>query len=244
MMITNDYNTVHAHARDAELTFNEQEHTYTVRGKELISVTTFISQLFPPFDVERHARRKAQQMGVSIEQVKAEWEQKGQKSRDEGTALHAKIEHFYQGIPSDDDPAFRLFKIFAAQRPLVPYRTEWAVYDWDYKIAGTIDFLDCQQGEYAIYDWKRSAKLIAHDAPVIRSPYGKKALPPLDYLDDTPYYHYALQLSIYKFILEKNYGIPISHLFLGIFHPDYSRPYMLAMPYLEKEIHKVLTLQP
>lgn len=69
-----------------------------------------------------------------------------------------KIENYYQGIDSANDDAFNLFRIFANNIKLVPYRTEWAVYDWEYKLAGTIDFVDYQNGEYTVYDWKRSDK--------------------------------------------------------------------------------------
>lgn len=66
---------------------------------------------------------------------------------------------------------------------------------------------------------------------------------PLEHLDNTPYYHYALQLSLYKYILEKNYGMKISDLRLGIFHPAYNKPYVLRMPYLEKEINDIFNLR-
>ena len=125
-----------------------------------------------------------------------------------------------------------------------PYRTEWAVYDWEHKIAGTIDFVDYQNGEYIIYDWKRSSKLIAGNGlPIKKSIYGEKALPPIDHLDDTPYYHYALQLGLYKYILEKDYKIKVSKLRLGIFHPSYNKPYILEIPYLEDEINMLFGLK-
>lgn len=73
--------------------------------------------------------------------------------------------------------------------------------------------------------------------------YGEKALPPIEHLDDSPYFHYALQLSMYKYILEKNYGITISKLRLGIFHPTYNKPYVLEMPYLKSEIDILLGLR-
>ena len=66
---------------------------------------------------------------------------------------------------------------------------------------------------------------------------------PLEHLYNTPYYHYVLQLSIYKYILEKNYGMKISDLRLGIFHPNYNKPYILRIPYLEKEINDIFNLR-
>ena len=50
-------------------------------------------------------------------------------------------------------------------------------------------------------------------------------------------------LSLYKYILEKNYGMKISDLRLGIFHPSYNKPYVLRMPYLEKEINDIFNLR-
>jgi hypothetical protein len=172
------------------------------------------------------------------------WDKKGRESREQGTAMHEKIESYYLGKSVSTDTTFELFKIFANKITLKPYRTEWAVYDWEQKIAGTIDFVDYQNGEYIIYDWKRSDKLIAKNGlPIKNSLYGEKALPPIENLDDSPYYHYALQLSLYKYILEKNYGITVSKLRLGIFHPSYNKPYVLEMPYLQNEIETLFSMR-
>lgn len=42
---------------------------------------------------------------------------------------------------------------------------------------------------------------------------------------------------------ENNYGMKISDLRLGIFHPSYNKPYVLRMPYLEKEINDIFGLR-
>ena len=157
--------------------------------------------------------------------------------------MHKKIENYYQGIDSANDDTFNLFRIFANNIKLVPYRTEWAVYDWEYKLAGTIDFVDCQNGQYTIYDWKRSDKIIANGMPIKTNKYGEKGNYPLEHIDNSPYYHYALQLSLYKFILERNYGIKVDKLRLGIFHPTYNKPYLLEVPYLESEINSIFNLR-
>jgi hypothetical protein len=112
-----------------------------------------------------------------------------------------------------------------------------------HSIAGTIDFVDYQDGEYIIYDWKRTDKIIDNGMPIKADKYGGHGKFPLEHLDNSPYYHYALQLSLYKYILEKNYGIIISDLRLGIFHPAYDKPYILRIPYLEKEINDLFDLQ-
>lgn len=237
------YNQRNAHTRDKMLSFDKTTHTYTVNGKTLDSVTTLVSNSFPKFNAKEHARHTAARNSMSIQEVIALWEKKGKESRDLGTLLHEKIEKYYQGIDSPDDPAFLLFKQFADKILLKPYRTEWGVYDYDLGIAGSIDFVDYQNGEYSIYDWKRSDKVIANGLPLKINQYGEKGNHPLEHLDNSPYYHYALQLSIYKFILERNYEIKVSHLRLGVFHPSYLKPYLLEMPYLENEVNSIFDLR-
>lgn len=238
------FNTRNRHWRDGNVSFREADHVYIVDGTPLDSVTTFVKNCFPEFDAEFHAKRKAEALGITKEAVLEMWDKKGRESREQGTAMHKKIESYYLGKEPSTDETFELFKIFANKITLKPYRTEWAVYDWEQKIAGTIDFVDYQNGEYIIYDWKRSDKLIAKNGlPIKNSLYGEKALPPIENLDDSPYYHYALQLSLYKYILEKNYGITVSKLRLGIFHPSYNKPYVLEIPYLKNEIDSLFGLR-
>ena len=238
------FNIRNRHWRDSKVTFREADHIYIVDDTPLDSVTTFVKNCFPEFDAEFHAKRKAEALGITKEAVLEMWDKKGKESREEGTAMHKKIESYYLGYEPSTDDTFELFKIFANKITLKPYRTEWAVYDWGQKIAGTIDFVDYQNGEYIIYDWKRSDKLIAKNGlPIKSNQYGEKALPPIENLDDSPYYHYALQLSLYKYILEKNYGITVSKLRLGIFHPSYNKPYVLEMPYLQNEIDTLFGLR-
>lgn len=238
------FNIRNRHWRDRNVSFREADHVYIVDSTPLDSVTTFVKNCFPEFDSEFHAKRKAEVLGITKEAVLEMWDKKGRESREQGTAMHKKIESYYLGKEPSTDETFELFKIFADKIMLKPYRTEWAVYDWEQKIAGTIDFVDYQNGEYIIYDWKRSDKLIAKNGlPIKNSLYGEKALPPIENLDDSPYYHYALQLSLYKYILEKNYGITVSKLRLGIFHPSYNKPYVLEMPYLQNEIDTLFGLR-
>ena len=56
-------------------------------------------------------------------------------------------------------------------------------------------------GSLQIYDWKR-CKEISYD-----SYYGKAAITPcISHLPDTNFWHYSLQLNVYKNILEIKYG--------------------------------------
>jgi hypothetical protein len=57
-------------------------------------------------------------------------------------------------------------------------------------------------------------------------------------LPDTNFWHYALQLNIYKKILELKYGKVVTDLYLVCLHPDstYKTYDRINVPILEKEI--------
>lgn len=237
-----NYNQRNRHLRDAALQFVGWSHSYSVNGMPLQSVTDFVDHCFPEFNANEMARPAAR-TGRSVADVLADWECKGKESRDAGTEMHRKIESFYQLNSVQDDETFRLFRMFANQITLNPYRTEWPIYDTGTNLAGTVDFVDFSNGRYTIYDWKRSDKIIFNGMPVMTSKYDQKALPPISHIEDCPYYHYALQLSLYKYILEKNYGMEITDLRLGIFHPSYHKPYVLRIPYMKNEIEALMSLR-
>lgn len=234
------YNELHKHERDDLLCFDELEHLYTCNGKQLESVTTVVENCFNKFDADYWAERKASQLGITPEEIKAEWEAKAQQARDLGTMMHDKIEKYYLGIESESDETFDMFLQFAAEHKLNPYRTEWRIYYEEYGIAGTLDFLEYSDGKFTIYDWKRSTKLVCNGAVEKESRFRQFALPPIGHISDSTFYHYALQVSFYRYILEKKYGIVVSAGRLAVFHPDNGRYYLIDIPYLRNEVEAIL----
>ena len=88
-------------------------------------------------------------------------------------------------------------------------------------------------GTIQIYDWKRCKEIL------YESPYNKTALTPcISHLPDTNFWHYALQLNVYKTILEQKYGKKVTGLYLVCLHPD--NPYKtydrIEVPFLENEM--------
>ena len=235
-----DYNQINRHDRDSLIQFDEAIHTYTVNGRVLKSVTTLVGECFDQFDADYWAAKTAPSMGMTPEEVKALWERKGEEARNLGTMMHAKIERHYLGLPNSTDDTYRLFERFTEYYHLTPYRTEWTIYDEDSGIAGTLDLLNLHQGIFTIFDWKRSNKIMVCGSPETNNRWGKCAFSPISHIPDTAYWHYALQLSIYRYILEKNYGIHASGSKLGIFHPDNGRPYVVDVPYLRQEVIALL----
>lgn len=238
----NNYNELNAHPRDYNIHFNEEEHKYTVNGEELISVTTLVAKFFKEFDADFWAAKKAAEQGKTPEEVKAEWQAKSINARNKGTEMHAMIENYYKGGSIDDVPGDirPYFQQFAAEYKLQPYRTEWAIYDEQAKIAGTLDFLELKDGVFTLYDWKRSNKLIWRGAADKVNRFGYSGLSPIKHIPDTIYWHYALQLSMYRYLLEKNYDINVSTGRLAVFHPELEKPYVLEVPYLREEVLSIL----
>lgn len=234
------YNINNSHPRDSRIKFDEESHTYTYNGQVFKSVTTIVEECFEQFDADYWSKKKAPSMGMTPDEVKAMWAKKGEESRNLGTQLHEKIERHYMGLPNASDVTYKLFEKFTEKYKLTPYRTEWAIFDEESKIAGTLDFLNFQDGVFTIFDWKRSNKIIVCGAPDKCNKWGKRAFSPISHVHDTTYWHYALQLSIYRYILEKNYGINVSNSKLAVFHPDYTQPHVVDVPYMRDEVIAVL----
>lgn len=236
----NDYNETNRHERDACIDFDKDNHIYSVRGQEFKSVTTVVDDCFERFDADYWAARKAPSMGMTPEQLKALWERKGEEARSLGTCMHEKIERYYLGLPNESDPTYDMFMNFAAHFVLSPYRTEWIIYDEESRVAGTLDFLDFRDGVFTLFDWKRSNKILVNGEPLATNRWGRCAFAPIAHVPDTTYWHYALQVSTYRYILEKNYGIRTAAGKLAVFHPDNGRAYVVEVPYLKNEVRAVL----
>lgn len=237
------YNQRNGHPRDRNVFYDTNNHIHYLNNLALQSVNIFVDHCFPEYNLREMATKMATQKGQRIATFMAMLERKSNECRDSGTELHRKIESFYQHKFVVEDDTFRLFKIFANQISLNPYRTEWNIYDKDLGLAGTIDFIDYSNDKFTMYAWSISGRLIENGMAVMKNKYEQKALPPISHLDDCTYNRYALQLSLYKYILEKNYGIEVSELRLGIFNPAYNKPYLLKIPFLKNEVETLMSLR-
>ena len=103
-------------------------------------------------------------------------------------------------------------------------------------MAGTIDLI-CSRadGTYELYDWKRSNKVDPNETNSWSS--GIKGL---EHLPDTSYYHYCLQQNLYRYMLEKNYGIKVSRMNLVVLQPDFTTYRVVPVPVMEKEVRTIV----
>jgi len=238
----------YVHPRDASIVFDEPTHVYTVKGssKGYISVTKFLHEFFPHFDAAAVIAKmmaspkwpQSKYFGKTSAEIQKEWSDSGRVASAAGTALHLAIEQYLNGhaelIPHNvlATPEWNYFENFwkETKEDLVPYRTEWEIWAEEYKLAGSLDMVFYRKSDdsYLIYDWKRSKEIKMENR--FESGFG-----PVEHLPDCNYWHYTLQLNIYRFVLERFYGLRISEMYLVIMHPDNKNYHRYRLNRLEKE---------
>ncbi len=237
------FNKTNLHNRDKRIKFYSEPHIYTIDGVPAPSASTIISKFFPEFDSCYWSNRKAPELGMTAVEVAEMWAEKGRIARDKGTFLHEQIENYYLGEKYSETEESDLFKMFLSEHSnLEPYRTEWRVFDEKYNIAGTIDLLaKNSENTFDIYDWKRSKKIInTYNGSPITCNQWQSGIGELNKIDDTSYNRYTLQQSLYRYILEENYGINIGEMYLIVLYSEYDTFYKLSVPYLKNEIKYIL----
>jgi hypothetical protein len=139
-----------------------------------------------------------------------------------------------------EPPEFKYFMDFHRDfsAMLKPYRTEWTVFHEEARIAGSIDMVfedaaahDTSPHPLVIYDWKRCREITKTNA-------GNKFAthPAIEHLPDTNFWHYALQLNIYKYILQNKYGKTVTDLYLIVLHPEAPSYKRIKLPDLQGEV--------
>jgi len=235
----------HFHPRDIRIKFIEKTHKYVIDGSSegYISTTALCGSHFSEFDENKSiksmkiSRQRPDHYAyqLSDDEIKEVWKQ----NRDDGTAMHDNIEK-YMNLDMYDwqSKEFKMFQNFQRDYPYYrPYRTEWRVFCEKLKLAGSIDmvFMDMRTGKLVIADWKRTKFIsmigfckcskkrklgkidIIHDINTCEG-FGKSEI--TKHLPDSNFYHYTIQLNIYRAILKLNYNIVIDKLFLVVLHPN------------------------
>lgn len=239
-------NEMNPHARDERIEFSALSHSYFLDGIPVKSSSFLVSRFFTAFDSYSAAKKLRPSnplFGKSIDAIVSIWANKGKEASDAGTLLHEQIERYYKGESYEPTDEFGLFLDFAnAHADLKPFRCEWRIFDESFHIAGTVDFIAKNKGLYEMYDWKRSKKVVDSRTgkPISNDYWGKTGIGQLKSIDDTSYNHYCLQQSLYKYILEKNYDLQVSKMYLIVIHPDYERYIKVEVPYLKNYVEYML----
>lgn len=173
------------------------------------------------------------------EEIEAMWADNARDKCNRGTEAHYQAELFVNGLPcrsweGEVGVLLSFLRSYALPAGLKAFRTELEIYCEDADVAGSIDLIlhDPALDVYHIVDHKRSDKL--------RDGFKgfRRMKPPFSHLQDCKGAGYTLQLSLYQYILEREYGLRIGDRVLLSLHPDV--PCVAKVPYLKAEVEYIM----
>lgn len=203
---------------DPNFLYNEDEHRYFYKTPEktleLDSTNKYIDQFKNEFDPHGHILFAcAKKEGITPSEVKRQWRETAKI----GTQCHSYIERFREtGVRKEEYPR-DIYPIHAKKiqafwsifdRQLKDYASlfpEGKVFSLKYGVAGGLDDLLLINGKPSVVDYKTNDKLRVNKG------YLK---PPFSFLPDTSKNQYALQLAVYKVIIEDATGLELGPSYL------------------------------
>lgn len=204
--------------------FDPIQHKYTYKGKRYISVTQFLKNFHEKFDSDHWSKIKAEERGITQQDILKEWQEKNDYANIVGSATHDWIENYYnkiyQPLPTNQDVINRINKfnvIWAKQlHKLEPVAFELRIFSKKYPIAGTIDSIFLYNGKLFILDYKTNGEFKHDDHPKGRY---NKLLEPFDDLYQNHLNEYSIQVGLYALIL-KEWGFDVRAGYLLHLGPD------------------------
>lgn len=234
--------------------FFPDDHHYECKGKRVgISVTTFIHEFCNEFDAEGMAEKVANRDGKTIQQVLDEWAYKRDFSCEKGTTCH----EWSQSLWSDAEYKPLLFdKSEEYMSALVKIRSQAVNFKNDYQdhlehlidelpigseeydIASCVDhlFYNKLTGGLVLVDYKTNSLMDGYN----KKAYKKAMKVPLSHINDDALHHYHIQLSIYKFLIEKYTGLKVDEMFIVYMSENIENYEIIDIPYLKEEVEMIL----
>ena len=226
-------------AKFNHIKFHDEEHKYYMDGKRTDSVTSVIGKYKHPFDKDFWSKKKADERGITKEEILTEWKYKADFSCERGSAFHEFAENYLankvfpfpehkitNALGSEDnmleckEGVYKLIDMFKkfyddSHGKLVPVRAEVVVGDREWGITGMIDqlFFNEKSGKLEIWDWKTN-KAIKKDNK------WQQFKKPLSHLDVCELNTYSLQLSFYRLIVERNTELELGDSYIVWFNEN------------------------
>ncbi len=228
--------------------FQTENHRYTSLsedGREWRSITQVIHSLSQPFDPDIQAPKSSVRKpgkwpnkwyGVPIDEIKKAWKDEADRSVGLGNYWHNKKE---QELYTDDailmwnvvKPIVREGIKYAPKQELsnllvngMGVFPEHMIYLESAGLCGQVDRVNIIDGLLTIGDYKTCKEIKKESFTNWEGP--KMMLPPVQHLQDSNYWHYALQLSMYAYIILRhnpslNLGaLTVYHILFEIDHLD------------------------
>jgi len=222
--------------------FDDLDHSYKINGKRCTSVTQAISSFKKPFDTKIIADRYAKKNGLNTQDVIDEWDNIRIESTSRGSELHKYAEmRFSSKTYIPDEKAYPLCEMFDkfyddVKDRLIPIKLEFVVGDEEFLIGGMLDklFYNTTANALQIWDYKTNKEISRH------SKYKNKMIGELSHLQECEFNTYSLQLSIYKFIIEKNTNLKLGNSYLVWINDSNEKYKVIGTDYMEREAMIIL----
>mgnify|MGYP003124373164 FL=1 len=226
-------------AKFNNIKFHDKEHIYYLDGVRTKSVTSVISKYKHPFDKDYWSQKKADERGITKEEILKEWKYKADFSCEKGSAFHEYAENFLtnklfpfpehkitealgsvENMLECKQAVNKLTKMFGefyekSFGKLIPVRAEIVVGDKEWGVTGMIDqlFYNEKSKKLEIWDWKTNKEIKKYNK-------WQQFKEPLSHLDVCELNTYSLQLSFYKLIVERNTELEIGDCYIVWFNEN------------------------
>ena len=241
--------------------FYPEDHHYECDGKQVgISVTKLIEEYANEFDMQGMAEKVATRDGREVTDVISEWNYKNKFACEKGSTCH----EYAQSRWSLEEWRLKPFDKSLAYLSAVDIITnqadnfycdfkdrlehladEFVIGSDEYDIASAVDhlFINKLTGDVVLVDYKTNSKLGGYNDDGKQEKYAKQMKVPLQHLKDLTINHYYIQLSIYKFLIEKYTNVEIKEMFIVYMSENIDNYEIIEVPYLKKEVENILEMR-
>ena len=237
--------------------FYEDGHYYECKGKRVgISVTTFIHEYCNEFDAEGMAEKVANRDGKTVQQVLDEWAYKRDFSCEKGTTCHEWSQSLWSGAEYKpllfDESKEYMSALDKIKNQAVNFKNDYQEHlehlidelpigSEEFNIASCVDhlFYNKLTGGLVLVDYKTNSLMEGYN----KKAYKKAMKVPLSHINDDALHHYYIQLSIYKFLIEKYTGLKVDEMFIVYMSENIENYEIIEIPYLYEEVRKILELR-
>lgn len=235
-----------------DFVFYPEDHHYEYKGEQIgISVTRLIEEYAQEFNAEVIAERVATKEGRSVQDVLEEWEYKNDFSVHKGSTCHEYVQakwelkyyepdyfdhsiEYFEAVEKIKKQADKFKSDYKDKLELIA--NEEIIGSTDYDIASAVDslFINKQTGGLVLVDYKTNSDIHKNEK------YAKNMQVPLNHLKDDSITHYAIQISIYKYLIEKYAELKVDEWFIVWFSENNEEYQIINVPYLKNEVQEIL----
>jgi hypothetical protein len=239
--------------------FYEDGHYYECKGKRVgVSVTTFIHEYCNEFDELGMAEKSAIKNNKSVQEILDEWHYKRDFSCEKGTTCHEFAQalwsrSIYNPLRFDNSEEYKM-AVAKIRCQAINFHEDYSdtlehlidelpIGSEEFNIASCCDhlFYNKLTGGLVLVDYKTNTD-IYKDKKYYENARKKppKMKIPLQHLEDLTITHYYIQLSIYKFLIEKYTGLKVDEMFIVYMSENIENYEIIPIPYLKKEVEMIL----